>query len=87
MAVASRLKIEYDAGEDILSIRFARPQNDAAIEVDDDVFVHINPRTKRVVSVTVLNFRRRFTQGNVSQVLPVVGDLLPDAALRHALPA
>lgn len=87
MAVSSRLRVDYDAEGDILEVSFARPQRDVAIEVEDDVFVHVNPKTKKVVAVTLLNFSRRFAKGGHSVSLPLEVDSRPVSRLLERIPA
>jgi len=56
-----KVNICYDEEGDILEILFGEPQEEISEELDDDVVLHRNFEGK-IVSLTILNFKKRFKQ-------------------------
>jgi len=62
----SRIKMDekitfyYDEEADMLEVSFQTPQETIADECEKDIFVHYSIETDTVVSVTILNFIKRF---------------------------
>ena len=58
--MAKKIRLAYDKEADILDISLSKPINAISREVEDDFFVRIDPKTKRVVGFSVLNFEKWF---------------------------
>jgi hypothetical protein len=54
------ITVQYDAQADILTFSFSEvPQPAVAEEATDEVWVRYDPKTRRVITVDVLNFSSR----------------------------
>lgn len=69
-----KLAFSYDKEGDILDISIGRPQDALSEEVSEDIFVRVEPRTKKVVGFMILNFEKRFGKSKKPETLPVLGD-------------
>ena len=67
--MAERITFYYDEEADMLEVSFQAPQETIADECERDVFVHYSTETDTVVSVTILNFTKRFA--NISKPFSV----------------
>lgn len=54
------LKIRYDDSADVLYISFGDPRPAIAIEVNVGDLVRIDPSTREVVGITILDFKERY---------------------------
>lgn len=52
----------YDKKRDVLYVSVGKPQEGIGDEIVDDVFALLNPRTKKVVGFTIVNFQKKFTE-------------------------
>lgn len=52
----------YDKRRDALYVSVGKPQEGIGDEIADDVFALLNPRTKKVVGFTIVNFQKKFTE-------------------------
>jgi len=72
--VAGTLAFSYAPSSDEMNIHFGEPRPAIAKEIDDEVYLRIDPKTREVVGLTVLHFRARFGKAKArpfSLVLPV----------------
>ena len=60
MKAKSKLRFWFDEAGDVLDISIGKPRAAVSKELEDDIVVRINPRTKKVVGFTILNFTERF---------------------------
>ena len=58
--MAEKITFYYDEEADMLEISFQPHQETIADECERDIFVHYSTETNTVVSVTILNFTKRF---------------------------
>jgi hypothetical protein len=49
----------YDKKRDVLYVSVGHPQDAISREVQPGIFVHLHPRTRKVVGYTLLDFQRR----------------------------
>ena len=49
----------YDKKRDVLYVSVGHPQDAVSREVQPGIFVHMHPRTRKVVGYTLLDFQRR----------------------------
>jgi uncharacterized protein YuzE len=55
-----KMRFAYDKEADILDISIGKPKTAISREIEDDFFVRIDPKTKKVVGFSVLNFEKWF---------------------------
>ena len=58
--MAEKITFYYDEEADMLEVSFQPPQETIADECERDVFVHYSTESDTIVSVTTLNFTKRF---------------------------
>lgn len=58
--VENGMKIVYDGEADVLYITCGTPKYTEYIEYSEDVILRLDPDTKRLVGVTVIDFSRHF---------------------------
>ncbi|MBI1770303.1 MAG: hypothetical protein HYR67_18185 [Bacteroidetes bacterium] len=54
-----KLNFSYDAEGDVLDISIGKPVRAISNEIDNEFFVRVHPRTKKIVGFSILNFRKR----------------------------
>ena len=54
------MKISYDSEVDVLYITCGTPDYADYIELSEDVILRLDPDTKKLVGVTVIDFSRHF---------------------------
>ena len=65
----------YDDEGDILDISIGEPEEAVSKEVEDDLFLRINPISGEIVGFSMLNFRKLFKDGKDTKILPVKAEL------------
>jgi uncharacterized protein YuzE len=76
--MAENLTFSYAPSSDEMNIHLGEPRPAIAREIDDEVYLRIDPETREVVGLTVLHFRARFGQAKAqpfSLVLPALARL------------
>lgn len=71
-----QLIFAYDKEGDVLDISFGRPRKAISDEVEEDIFVRLDPKSNEVVGFMILNFSKRFAHQKETTI-PVVGHLMP----------
>ena len=69
--MAETLRFAYDKQGDILDIAIGHPRRAISREVEDDVFVRLDPKSKKVVGFSILNFTKRFKGVHDIRPIPV----------------
>ncbi len=57
--MAKALIHSYDKKRDVLYVSVGHPRDAISREVQPGIFVHLHPRTRKVVGYTLLDFQRR----------------------------
>lgn len=57
------LSFSYDKNGDVLYLSIGKPREAVCVEEPDDILVRVDPKTKEVVGLTVLNFSKHFAGG------------------------
>jgi len=70
---APTIRVYYDEEFDVLEIFFHEPVPTVAMEIIEDVFVHVVPRERKTVGMTIHRFREKHRHYN----LPFEGTLRP----------
>ena len=50
-----KIKWDYDAEADILYISFGNPKNAEGVDIGEGTIIRIQPATKEIIGVTILN--------------------------------
>lgn len=66
-----RLRFAYDKKADILDISLGRPKKALSREVEDDFFVRFDPKTKKVIGFSILNFEKWFKSLDDYRLIPM----------------
>jgi len=72
----------YDKEGDILDLSLGEPKEAISREIEDDLFVRIDPQSNEVVGISILNFEKWFEDMKDFRTLPVLGtfEIPPKAA-------
>ncbi len=71
-----RLTFSFDKEGDILDISIGKPKKAISREVDDDFFVRVDPKTKKVVGFSIINFEKWFKDEADKKVVPIKAEFL-----------
>ena len=55
----------------MLDIAIGKPEKAISRELNDDIVVRIDPKTKEIVGFTILNFQKRFEHRDKGETLPI----------------
>ena len=69
--MAKKIRFSYDKNGDILDISLGIPKTAISREVEDDVFVRVDPKSHKIIGFSVLNFEKSFRKSKESRVIPV----------------
>lgn len=67
----------YDTEADVLYISKGKPSPRALTRETDDVISRIDPRSKKVVGFTILNFLKRLKKSHRAVSLSIEAELVP----------
>ncbi|MCS6805813.1 MAG: DUF2283 domain-containing protein [Acidobacteriota bacterium] len=73
-----KLTFSYYPPSDELNIHFGEPRPAISREIDDEIYLRLDPETREVVGLTVLHFRQRFAGAKskpLSFALPVLAHI------------
>lgn len=73
------LKISFDAKNDVLYCTFGEPREAYSVEMEDGVFVRVDPENESAVGITVVDFCKKFSE-HPGKMLSF--PLRPDVAFR-----
>jgi uncharacterized protein YuzE len=63
----NEMKIVYDSEADVLYVTRGTPEYTDYVEHSEDVILRLDPDTKRLVGITIIDFSRYFEKANLSQ--------------------
>ncbi len=72
--MAQTLRFSYDKDGDILEISLGKPRAAISREVGDDVFIRFDPKTKKIVGFSILNFTKYFKDLHATRLVPVTAN-------------
>jgi uncharacterized protein YuzE len=75
------VRVVYYSPSDELNILLGEPQDSVLQEIDDEIYVRLDPKTNQVLGFTILNFEER-TKGE-GEVLPLLGHFSLPAKLQN----
>lgn len=68
------LKISYYKPSDELNIFLGDIKESVLAEIDNEIYVRLDPKTNKVLGLTILNFQHRIKKG--CQTIPVIGNFI-----------
>ncbi len=74
--MGKELTFSFDKEGDILDISLGSPKKAISKEVKDDFFVRIDPKTKKVVGFSILNFERWFKDEADKRSIPITAEFV-----------
>lgn len=80
----------YNKDADELNISLGKPQKAISLEVGDEVYVRLHPKTKKILGFTILHFEERAVKGEKAFALPLLANFKlskPIKELSHHLVA
>ena len=66
-----RLTYSYNKEADELNISIGKPQESISLEIDDEIYLKLHPRTKEIMGFTVLHFEQRFKNKKKMEAFPL----------------
>jgi uncharacterized protein YuzE len=72
--MGKEIKMAYDDEGDILDISIGDPEKAISKEVEDALFLRVNPVSGEVVGFSILNFRKWFKDTKDIKTLPIKGE-------------
>ena len=69
------IRCSYNKDADELNISLGKPQKAISLEVGDEIYVRLNPKTKDILGFTILHFEQRAEKEKKTFALPLMGDL------------
>lgn len=55
-----KIRISYDKEADVVYLSFGEPVEAESEEIEEGVFARFDPKTKKLVGVTIINFSKKF---------------------------
>ena len=71
--MAETLRFAYDREGDIFEISLGRPRSAISREIEDDVFVRLDPKNRRIIGFSILNFTAWVKELGQTRPIPVTG--------------
>jgi len=68
------IRCSYNKEADELNISLGNPQKAISLEVDDEIYVRLHPKTKQILGFTILHFEQRAVKERKAFVLPLLAD-------------
>lgn len=68
------IRCSYNKDADELHISLGKPQKAISLEVGDEVYVRLHPKTKKILGFTILHFEERAVKGEKTFVLPLLAN-------------
>lgn len=70
------LRFSLDKEADILDISIGKPMKAISREMNDDFFVRLHPKTKKVVGFSILNFQKWAVEKKRKNTIPIKAEFL-----------
>lgn len=68
------IRCSYNKDADELNISLSKPQKAISLEVGDDIYVRLHPKTKKILGFTILHFEERAVKEEKTFALPLSAD-------------
>jgi uncharacterized protein YuzE len=80
--IFQKINFSYDGDADVMYFYVGRPRPSKTVEVGDDFVLRLDPRTGRVIGLTVVDFSKHFDLKGLKAKLPARGTFGPDTLVR-----
>ncbi len=77
-----KINFSYDEDADVMYFFIGRPKRAKTVEVGNDFVLRLEPRTGRVIGLTVLDFSKHFDLKSLKARMPSRGTFGPETLLR-----
>lgn len=67
------IRCSYNKGADELNLSLGKPQKAISLEVADEIYVRLHPKTKQILGFTILHFEQRAVEEKTF-TLPLLAD-------------
>jgi len=75
----NELTFGYDKEVDVLYISLGKPQKEMQyIELSSNQILRVDPKTKEIVGITIVDFSKQFSGEHFFSKVPVTASFLPD---------
>ncbi len=71
-----KLIFSFDKEGDILDISIGTPKKAISREIEDDFFVRIDPKTSKIIGLSILNFEKWFKDESDKKTIPIKAEFL-----------
>jgi len=68
------IRCSYNKDADELNISLGKPQKAISLEVANEVYVRLHPKTKQILGFTILHFEERAVKEKKTFTLPLSAD-------------
>lgn len=68
------MRCSYNKDADELNISLGKPQKAISLEVGDEIYVRLHPKTKEILGFTILHFEERAVKEGKTFALPLLAD-------------
>ena len=68
------IRCSYNKEADELNVSLGKPQKAISLEVGDEVYVRLHPKTKEILGFTILQFEQRSVKKEKTFALPLSGE-------------
>ena len=68
------MRCSYNKNADELNISLGKPQKAISLELEDEVYVRLQPKTKEILGFTILHFEERAVKEKKFFTLPLLAD-------------
>lgn len=68
------VRCSYNKSADELNISLGNPQKAISLEIGDEIYVRLQPKTKQILGFTILHFEQRAVKEEKTFTLPLSAD-------------
>jgi hypothetical protein len=68
------VRCSYNKDADELNISLGKPQNAISLEVGDEIYVRLHPKTKEILGFTILHFEERALKEEKIFAIPLIAN-------------
>ena len=68
------VRCSYNKDSDEFNISLGKPQRAISLEIGDEIYVRLHPKTKRILGFTILHFEERATKEEKTFAVPLLAD-------------
>ncbi|GEM_PF-525167 len=73
-----KLTYKYDSISDEMNLYFGENKEAIGFNIDNDIFLQLDPDTDEVIGLTILNFKHRIIDKKEEIQLPISGRFIAD---------